>query len=63
MPQGVEVQVLSHPPFMTEILPNEDLLKFENGGRFFDIHTGVPEQLAGQLIEKSKQPHIFHWTE
>ena len=62
MPQGVEVQVLSHPPVMTEFLPAEDYLSFENGGRLFDVHPGVPSFLADQLVEKSKQAHINRWT-
>ena len=63
MPQGVEVQVLSHPPIhMPEVLSTENQLSFENGGRIFDIHRGVPEHLARQLIEKSRQKHIENWT-
>jgi hypothetical protein len=47
---------------MTEVLTAENYLSFENGGRLFDIHRGLPEQFVNQLVEKSKQPHILRWT-
>jgi hypothetical protein len=62
VPQGVEVQVLSHPPGMTEYLRADNLLSFEHGGRTFDIHRGVPEPFAYQLVDKSEQAHVARWT-